>query len=170
MLVRNLAAILVLAATLVLSRHAAAEDGCPAGFIPNAAGTPNVQCIPAGGLGYSGSEPAVTWERRWGAFTLDQPSGKIGVATSMTSKRKAEKVALQDCQTRGGSNCKVILAFTNQCGAIASGKDPTGGYVITSAGGVNATVAKHFAMELCGQKTTACEIFLSECSYAEQVQ
>lgn len=160
----------MLATALTLPRLAAAEDGCPSGFIPNAAGTPNAQCIPAGGLGYSGSEPAVTWERRWGAFTLDQPSGKIGVATLMTSKHKAEKEALQDCQTRGGSNCKVILAFTNQCGAIASGKDPTGGHVISAAGGVNATVAKQSAMERCGLEARTCEIFLSECSYAEQVQ
>jgi hypothetical protein len=88
----------------------------------------------------------------------------------MTSKRKAEKEALRDCQARGGPNCKVILAFTNQCGAIASGNNPNGGFVITGAGGVNATVAKHLALEECGEVSSNCTIFLSECSYAEQVQ
>ncbi|ROU05946.1 DUF4189 domain-containing protein [Lysobacter enzymogenes] len=168
---KNFVGLLVLISAFALPGLAVAEDGCPSGFIPNAAGTPNAQCIPAGGLGYSGSsESAVKWERRWGAFTLDQPTGKIGVATAMSSKRKAEKEALRDCQARGGSSCRVMLAFTNQCGAIASGKDANGGFEISAAGGVNAAVAKSSALERCGQKAGACEIFLSECSYAEQVQ
>ncbi|WP_091793258.1 DUF4189 domain-containing protein [Lysobacter sp. yr284] len=168
---KNFAGFLMLVSALALPRLAGAEDGCPTGFVPNAAGTPNAQCIPAGGLGYSGSsESAVKWERRWGAFALDQPTGKIGVATAMGSKPKAEKEALRDCQARGGSGCKVMLAFTNQCGAIASGKDVNGGFEISAAGGVNAAAAKSSALERCGQKAGACEIFLSECSYAEQVQ
>ncbi|UHQ23839.1 DUF4189 domain-containing protein [Lysobacter sp. 5GHs7-4] len=165
---KNFGGLLVLASMLALARPAAAEDGCPAGFIPNAAGTPNVQCIPAGGSGYSG--PFETWERRWGAFTSDVVTGKIGVATAMTSKRKAEKEAMRDCQVRGGTQCKLLLTFTNQCAAIASGKEAAGTYAISAGGGVNATVAKQVALRECGQRAESCEIFLTECSYAEQVQ
>ncbi|NUO74729.1 MAG: DUF4189 domain-containing protein [Lysobacter sp.] len=165
---KSIGGFLVLVSMLAFARPAAAEDGCPAGFIPNATGTPNVQCIPAGGSGYSA--PFETWERRWGAFTSDAVTGKIGLATAMSSKRKAVKEAMRDCQARGGAQCKLLLTFTNQCAAIASGKEAGSTYRISAGSGVNATVAKQVALQECGRYAESCEIFLTECSYAEQVQ
>lgn len=166
---KTLAGLLMLALTLAAPGPASAEDGCPPGFIPNAAGTPNMQCIPAGGLG-GANGVFEKWERRWGAFTNDVDTGKIGVATAMTTKRKAVKEAMRDCQARGGTQCQLLLTYTNQCAAIATGPQANGTYAISSAGGVNATVAKRVAMDECTKRSDSCEIFLTECSYAEQVQ
>lgn len=100
------------------------------------------------GQGDSGSGGTyVNWERRWGAFTSDAQTGKIGVSTAMSSKRKAEKEALRDCQSRGGAQCKVLLAFTNQCAAIAWGKEAAGSIAVSAVSGVNAAVAKSAALQ-----------------------
>ncbi|QCW26612.1 DUF4189 domain-containing protein [Lysobacter enzymogenes] len=162
---------LILSAAFLVSGTAFAEQGCPDGFMPNPSWTQGQQQCIQGQMPDSGPlVPQSTWERRWGAFTSDVETGKIGVATAMTTKRKAEKEALRDCQARGGAQCKVLLAFTNQCAAIAWGKESTGTAAISAVGGVNSAVAKSAALQECGKRAGSCEIFLTECSFAEQVQ
>uniref|UniRef100_UPI003F75AD2A hypothetical protein n=1 Tax=Escherichia coli TaxID=562 RepID=UPI003F75AD2A len=58
---------------------AVAEQGCPDGFMPNAAGTPGQQCIPIGGQTRPGSSSTGRLEDRWGAIAMDKESGKVGI-------------------------------------------------------------------------------------------
>ncbi|NUO74950.1 MAG: DUF4189 domain-containing protein [Lysobacter sp.] len=161
----------IILAALLVSKAVMAEQGCPDGFMPNPSWTQGQQQCIQGQMSDPGPlVPQATWERRWGAFTSDAETGKVGVATAMATKRKAEKEALRDCQARGGAQCKVLLAFTNQCAAIAWGKESTGTTAISAVGGVNSMVAKSAALQECGKRAGSCEIFLTECSYAEQVQ
>ena len=159
------------------SGWARAEQGCPDGFTPNAAGTPGMQCIPIGGQtrpGYgSGGYPTSSpdrWEKRWGAFTSDSVTGKVGVSSGVVTKRKAEKEAVQDCRTRGGSKCEVLLTFNNQCGAIASGDNAKGGAYVAVANAPTKTEAAQMAVDNCNKRVGSCSVFLTECSYAERVQ
>src|SRR5688572_5879587 len=132
---------LMLLCALVFPAAVSAEQGCPDGFTPNAAGTPGMQCIPIGGQTRPGagsdtaSAPEPRWAKRWGAFTSDASTGKVGVATGLVSRRKAEKEAVQDCKVRGGAKCEVLLTFNNQCASIASGADSIGGTAVSAAGG-----------------------------------
>ncbi|MGO1072780.1 DUF4189 domain-containing protein [Lysobacter sp. CA199] len=110
---------------------AAYADGCPDGTITNpigAGGQP--QCVPGANhqnWGGSGSSGGPKYARRWGAFAGDSASGKIGLAGGMPSKRKAERAAIAQCQSKGGANCKVEMAYYDQCGVMAYG----GGYMNT---------------------------------------
>lgn len=160
---------------LLIILPAQAEQGCPDGFTPNAAGTPGMQCIPIGGQTRStgpgtNSTPEPRWAKRWGAFTSDATTGKVGVATGLVSKRKAEEGAVQDCQVRGGSKCEVLLTFNNQCAAIASGLDSTGSTVVSAAGAPTTKEAGEIAVARCNGRADNCEIFITECSLAERVQ
>lgn len=152
---------------LLLAGAANAEQGCPDGFVPNAAGTPGVPCVPgsAPNWGDQPQQPIVRWAARWGAFAGDSESGKIGQASGMPTKRKAEKQAIAHCRSKGGSNCKVELTYSNQCGVVAYG----GGYMNTASA---ATVdeASQIALRRCNDNSSSCKIYFSDCSYAERVQ
>ncbi|NUO74953.1 MAG: DUF4189 domain-containing protein [Lysobacter sp.] len=150
---------------------ARAEQGCPSGFTPNAAGTPGAQCIPIGGLNGSGDgggysqDPGPQWASRWGAIAIDNASGKTGLAGSMSSKRKAEKGALAQCKEKGGANCQVKLAYRNQCGVVAWGEGN-----MTTAHAPTVADASKLAVGECERSVSKCEVFFSDCSYAERVQ
>ncbi|WP_442965360.1 DUF4189 domain-containing protein [Pseudomonas sp. CGJS7] len=133
------------------------------------------QCVPGVNhqdWGSKGSvEPSDVYATRWGAFTSDSVTGKVGVATGIAGKRKAEKEAVRDCRTRGGSKCEVLLTFYNQCAAIASGANMSGGgSAISAAGAPTREEAAKIAISRCGGRATNCEIFLTECSYPAPTQ
>ncbi|PTN49383.1 hypothetical protein DAI43_23885, partial [Achromobacter xylosoxidans] len=110
---------------------AQAEQGCPDGFMPNAAGTPGQQCVPIPGLsrpqGGTGAQTAPDqprWTTRWGAIAYDPPSGSVGIAADKTSKVKAEQAALEHCASKGGKGCKTNITYYNQCVAHAAAPYP----------------------------------------------
>lgn len=100
----------------------AAAQGCPAG-IPSAG---NPGCIPPDRQNSpyyqsSGSlqrAPSGRWEKRWGAFVIDNEIG-LGVSRNMPSKQVAQNTAMQDCVKKGGKQCKVQLVYSNQCGVLS---------------------------------------------------
>lgn len=157
----------LLAMSLLVAGAASAEQGCPDGFIPNAAGTPGAPCVPGSAPNWEGSSqpPRARWAARWGAFAGDSESGKIGQASGMASEREAEKKALAHCRSKGGSDCRVELTYSNQCGVVAYG----GGYMNTASA---ATVdeASEIALRRCRDNSSSCKIYFSDCSYAERVQ
>ncbi|WP_233614652.1 DUF4189 domain-containing protein [Stenotrophomonas sp. S49] len=61
--------------------------------------------------------------------------GDTGVSKGRDSKREAEEVALAQCATWGADDCKVMLAYENQCAAIATPKASNTGS--SFAGGAN---------------------------------
>lgn len=141
-------------------------------MVPNAAptGTPGAnQCVPMPG-GVGGGQPAAPqaiWAKRWGAVSFDSDAGKYGTSNAMSSKRKAEKAAIQHCASKGAGACKVVLTYSNQCGAMAvAGGDMT----VTSDPTLEGAEAS--AMQGCTSKGGAgqCKIYYSDCSFAERVQ
>lgn len=160
----------ILAFGLAAVGSVSAEQGCPDGFIPNAAGTPGAQCVPGRAPDWgdgSPQAPRAYWQKRWGAISFDADAGKFGASNAMASKRKAEKAAIDHCESKGASNCKVVLIYNNQCGAMAFGDGN-----LTVANAPTQGEADASAMDGCAAKVGRgkCKIYYSDCSYAERVQ
>lgn len=146
-------------------------QGCPAG-IPSAG---NPACIPPDRenspyyQGHGGSNrsaaPRAIWADRWGAIAFDNTNGGVGMAASMSSKRKAEKAAMAQCRAKGGQGCWIELAYHNQCAAIAWGSR-----YATTASAATAGQASTRAIETCSQKTDSCKVVYSDCSIPERIQ
>ncbi|WP_176090341.1 DUF4189 domain-containing protein [Achromobacter anxifer] len=150
----------------VAFQPAFAEQGCPDGFTPNAAGTPGQQCIPIGGQTRPGSAgPADRWETRWGAIATDKESGKVGIFGDTTTRRKAETGAIAQCQRKGGADCKLQLTYYNQCGVLAWGNGK-----MSTASAPTVEEASELALNECERVGKNCEIFFSDCSYAKKVR
>lgn len=163
---------LVFVAFLSVLSSAAVAQGCPNG-IP-AAGNPG--CIPPDQSnspyyqsGSSGQNvPAAHWEDRWGAIAIDDRDGGVGLgaAEMMATERKAKKAALGECRAKGGTSCRVILAYYNQCGVVVAGD---AGWNSTSAGSVDEATKRSF--EKCKKSGLKnCKAYYSNCSLAERVR
>jgi len=150
----------------------AAADACPEGTITNptgAGGQP--QCVPGvnhQNWGGSGSSSEPHWARRWGAFATDAATSKVGVATGLSSKRKAEKEALAHCQSKGGAQCKPLIAYYDQCAALAWGPNSAGVGNMVSATAAHVEEAQTLALKECSKDSQECKIYFAECSYAER--
>lgn len=162
---------LLLSGCLLVSAAAHAQ-GCPNG-IPSAG---NPGCIPPDQSNSpyyqhsnaATSRPQAVWVDRWGAIAVDKgkQSVGIGVAEMMTSERKAKAGAIDDCQAKGGTRCKVVLAYYNQCGALVAGD---AGY--TSMGSSTAEKAAKLGMEQCTKTGLSnCRVYYSACSFPEQIR
>jgi len=164
--------ILALALSLVAVMSAGtahAEGGCPPGMYP--VGGQGVQgCAPIPGAGGSTAQqvpappprPTGKWHKTWGAMAIGR-DGDTGVSKGKDSKREAEKVALAQCATWGADDCKVMLAYENQCAAIASPKGSNTG--ASFAGGPTIESASNTSMKSCIKAGgVRCEIVYSDCS------
>lgn len=123
--------------------------------------------MPIPGYGTSGggeTTPSEQWQSRWGAIATD-PSGKTGIAGNALSKKKAEKAAVSQCQGKGGSDCRVKLSYRNACGVLAWG----GGFMAT-ASAATLGEASEMALKGCSKDSPECEVFFSDCSYAQRVR
>ncbi len=148
-----------------------AEGGsCPDGYYPiGGQGAAGCAPIPE----YGSSDGAINekeaiqpvWETRWGAITVDASNGKFGTGKSMLTKKQAEKAAAVDCEKDGGKSCVIDLAYYNQCAAVA-----WGAAFVTTASAETKEQASSRATETCGEKTSACKIYYSDCSFPVRVQ
>lgn len=152
--------------------NAYAEQGCPSGMIPNPIGAGGQGgCIPGVNhqdWGGTQQNSGPKYSRRWGAFASDVETSKVGVATGMTSKRKAEKAALDQCRGKGGVQCKPLFSYYDQCGAVAWGRDSAdngGGLIWARA--PRKEEAEATALQECSKDSSTCKIFFAECSYGE---
>lgn len=113
------------------------------------------------------------WETRWGAIAIDKgpTNAGLGAATGMASKRRAEKAAIADCKAKGGADCKVSLAYHNQCAVVVAGYyAPTRGYSIAQGAATPQEAARIGLRECNKDGVSGCTLYYSDCSYAEQVQ
>lgn len=141
---------------------------CPAG-IP--AGN-NPLCIPPDNPnspyyqsgGSAETVPVGRWEKRWGAFVIDDKVG-LGVSRDMPSKKIAQSAAMQDCQRKGGTQCKVQLVYSNQCGVIIEGDR---GYNTARAPTVER--ATEAGLEVCNRSDRNCQVYFSDCTHAVLVK
>lgn len=133
--------------------------------------------IPQSGSAIPASRPTGKWETRWGAIARDfspTPGARlaIGVAESQRSKKDASAVALAQCAEGGGNDCRVLLAYNNQCaalsGPVVSDLAAKGG-ITYAAGAPGIEEAKANSMRSCqgaagGQR---CTVVYAACSMAE---
>jgi len=154
---------------------AAAEGRCPPGQYP--IGDQGVGgCAPIPGAGQSGGNVAPTgrWETRWGAIASDaghdtSKNAAIGVAESKITEAEARRVALQQCEKLGGTNCSVLLAYHNQCAALAGpniAQLRSRGGVLNASGAGSLEKARELSIERCEAEKggQSCILVYSACA------
>lgn len=143
-------------------------QGCPVGI--SSASNPgcippdqsNSPCHQSGGA--SGNAPAGQWEKRWGAFVIDDKVG-LGVSKNMPNKQMAQTAAIDDCVQKGGTQCKIQLVYSNQCGVIIEG-DKT----YNAARAPTVEKAKEIGLDVCRRSDKNCQVYFSDCSYPALVR
>lgn len=92
----------------------------------------------------------------YGAIAYSEKTQQYGVGAGDT-KDEAKKNAIKFCEK---SDCKVLLEYKNDCGALAISKD--GYYGVGEA--KTKDEAKDTAMKYCKEKGKNCEIVASDCT------
>lgn len=146
-----------------------AEGNCPAGYYPIGAsqGQQGPQgCAPIPGYNQqSASQPppigwVPKWESRWGAIATDAAKGSLGTSNSLPSKHEAERTALADCQSKGGIQCKLQIAYDNECAAMVLGDKV---FNVTADSTIDKAVKT--GMKLCNAANDhTCRVYYSACS------
>ena len=162
--------VVLLLGLLMASSAAHAEGGfCPPGTIDHNNGrAAAIVCSPIPGYTQQQTQqqPAAQWESRWGAIATDGPKGAMGVAADKPSKLEASQAAIQDCQSKGGVNCKIDVAYDNQCGAVVVG---SGGYNVQNASTSDRAVAT--GMKICRDEgRTDCHTYYTACSLPVRIR
>ena len=86
----------------------------------------------------------------FGAIAFSNSSGAIGYSYDYGSGNVAQERALQEC----GNGCKVVIAFTNACGALAVGA----GHAYGAGWAGNRPAAEKIAMDYCTSRATGCNV------------
>lgn len=148
--------------SLAFSMHASAEGGsCPDGYYPiGGQGATGCAHFPENNERANGSSaPSAKWVTTWGAIVADGSNASIGSVVGMPTKRKAEKATLDECKADGGKNCRVDLAYHNQCAVLVSGANR---YLVQSAETIDA--ASKVGIQKCGAMDTGCRVHYSGCT------
>ncbi|MGJ7491923.1 DUF4189 domain-containing protein [Variovorax sp. ZT4R33] len=143
-----------------------AQAACPPGQIPYGSGNGLNVCGPSNRQQSAPQPPAPQWESRWGAIATDAPKGVIGATVDKPSKREASQAAVSDCQQQGGVNCRIDVAYDNQCAVLVVGVN---GYNTPNA----ATVEKatELGMKTCREAgSTDCRVLYSACSLPVRIR
>lgn len=165
--------LLLLSSLLLFSGGVRAEDNCPEGYYPIGGGSPGAPqgCAPIPGYDQGQKQPqqqthsGPIWVDSWGAIATDAGHGSVGVANNVASPGKAEEVALNDCRSRGGANCKVDTRFRNACGALIAGDT---GFNAGSAPTLDQAIQT--GMKVCTDAGTPnCHVYYSACSSAKRI-
>jgi Domain of unknown function (DUF4189) len=165
---KSKATLLLLISLLSLSFVAHAEGNCPPGYFPTTPpGQPGPQgCAPMPNNSQDSAQlSGPRWATRWGAIATDPTTGALGTVTGISSKRKAEKAALADCQAKGGKECKLQLAYDNECAAMIVGNN-----VFNVTADTTLQKAIQSGTKKCSDQDSNCHVFYSACSPPEQIQ
>lgn len=164
-------AALILALTLYVGTTRA-EGNCPEGYYPigAASGRPGPQgCAPIPGYNQNGSQyesRSPRWVDQWGALATYEPDGSFGAVVGSASQGEAEKKALDICQGKHGSTCRVELSYRNQCAALTASDT---GYNTTSAKTIKSAMEK--GIRICKDaKDLNCFTYYSACSLPAKIQ
>ncbi|MEX1828787.1 DUF4189 domain-containing protein [Luteibacter sp. CQ10] len=96
---------------------------------------------------------------------MDSNTGSAGVAEKKSTKGEAVRTALDQCRSSGGSDCRELLTYHNQCVAVAQNRS---GGPVDAYGGARLKDAEVHALEACGGEEK-CRIMYKACSYQERV-
>jgi Domain of unknown function (DUF4189)/KTSC domain len=108
-----------------------------------------------GGFECTLPQPGVPGDH-FGAIAFSTRSGAIGYSYDFGSGQEAQMRALQKC----GYDCKVLIGFSNACGALAVGDGR--GYGANWA--ENEQAAKDAAMKICSSTTNDCSVVQWVCT------
>ena len=96
----------------------------------------------------------------YGAFALDEATGKYGDSWNQANKKQAEDAAIKGCNTTA---CKVVFSVgPKRCGAIALTDD---GKIWGGADRPTKAAAELAAMQNCQKRTKVqCKVKTAECN------
>ena len=155
-----------------------AEGGCPPGYYPysigNAQGQPGPQgCAPI--PSYDNQQRAQSqqssprppkWVDYWGAIATAPDQGVIGVSTNLSSDSEATQIALSDCRSKGGLNCKIGLSYRNQCIAFVGAH---WGYGL-NVGSTPAAASEKTLKDCTDGGLTNCHVIYTGCSLPVRIR
>ena len=136
------------------------------GGMANAGGA----CVPPD-VAMPGNQPQVpqpppqVWNNYWGAIYTDASKGVLGSATDTSTQESAEQVALADCQSKGGTQCKLQVSFRNGCAAVVIGDKS---FNVQSGATLDEAVQK--GMAICAPANSNCHVYYSTCSLPVRIQ
>lgn len=114
--------------------------------------------------GPASADSGPAWKTQWGAIATDGNNAALGTFIGASSKRIAEKAALKQCKEYGGKNCKIKLAYYNQCASLISGDKL---FFVQSAGSREEAVSD--GLDRCRSAgDTGCREHYSDCSLPKQ--
>jgi len=145
-----------------------AQAACPPGMIPYGTGSDISTCGPDNSQQQSVQQqpPPPRWKDQWGAIATDFAHSSAGASVNQASREAAEQAAIANCQSNGGSTCKVELWYTNQCAAMAV--SDTGH---NAKAGATSDAASQAAMKVCSEAgDTNCRVYYSACSLPQRIQ
>ena len=104
-------------------------------------------------------QPTGYWQKTWGAIAPSSVGGVLGTAVGAGSKREAKRLALADCQAKGGRSCRVDVAYQNQCVSMV-----TGDKTYSWARAASVAQATKLAMDDCNKDNESCDIYYFACT------
>jgi Domain of unknown function (DUF4189) len=96
------------------------------------------------------------YEKYFGAIAYSQRSGAVGYSYDYRSGNDAARSALNHC----GPNCRIVVWFSNACGALAVGS----GHGYGASWADTQGDAENRAMRICSANTTDCGIVQWACT------
>ena len=110
-------------------------------------------------------KPVVKKPSSYGAVAWDIKRGLYATSHHQLSKQAAFTEAMSKC----GSSCQIAMQYANQCTAVAYGLEKGGTYSWTVTAGLTTSKAERDATKKCSKVAKNCQILLSECSLAGDV-
>lgn len=142
---------------LLTTRFAYAQVGpCPPGMSQYSSPNGIPSCGP---LRSDYDQPQGHWQDQWGSLAISS-DGTTGWAFSQSSERIAQESAIENCISKGGTQCEVNLTYQNACIAVVNGDN--GGYASSDATNQKAIKRAMKSCKKAGQKH--CELLRTECS------
>lgn len=157
---------MVFCLTLGYASQALAEGGCPPGQAPQQ-GQGWQSCVPIanGAQGAGGQSDGSLWQNSWQAIATDNTKGVLGSSIQKLSRQTAEDAAMNDCRTKGGTDCQLRMSYGNGCMAAVVGTK----LLQVQVGNSKASAEKK-GMDKCNAEDSKCVVYYSECSKAVRIQ
>lgn len=162
---------------LLLGSVVRAEGNCPPGYYPigAASGQGGPQgCAPI--PGYTNNQQQAQpqpppplpprWVDQWGAIATDFAHSSAGASVNQPNRKAAKQAAIANCQSNGGSACKIETWYSNACAVMVVG-DKT--HISVSAATIGDATQE--GMKTCAKDgDTNCHVYYSACSMPVRIQ
>lgn len=99
-----------------------------------------------------------------GAIVIDETTGDTGTIKGRASKSEAVRDATRDCEMYGATHCELMVAYYNQCAAIA-----TTHHRFSWGRAGTEEQAKQEAVRSCETDSSQCEVAYSACSLPKRI-